>query len=105
VAGRSQGIPNRFRAGGRAFEAGLNFRVADSSRFVEGSEGSVFSEGSQTTDPSKNQRVGHPEEPNQLLSLDVLEWYYSIVGIRQEENARGFATRHPTQNQSLLTLR
>ena len=30
------------RAGGAAFEAGLNFRVADPSRFFEGSEGWLF---------------------------------------------------------------
>jgi hypothetical protein len=39
------------------------------------------------------QRVGHPEKPSQFLGVDVLEWYDSIVIIRDQKNAKGSATR------------
>ena len=29
--------------------------------------------------PFKNERFGHPQEPNQFLGVDVLEWYYPLV--------------------------
>jgi hypothetical protein len=31
--------------------------------------------------------------PSQLLCIDLLEWYNSIVGYRQQEKKEGFATR------------
>jgi len=38
--------------------------------------------------PFKTERVGHPEKQNQILGVDVLEWYHPIVRIRQQENTR-----------------
>jgi hypothetical protein len=35
--------------------------------------------------PFKTERVGHPEKLRQLLGVDVLEWYHSIVRICQQE--------------------
>ena len=40
---------------------------------------------SQNPDPFKTERVGHPEKLRQLLGVDVLEWYHSIVRICQQE--------------------
>jgi len=40
---------------------------------------------SQNPDPFKAERVGHPEKLRQLLGVDVLEWYHSIVRICQQE--------------------
>jgi RNA polymerase sigma factor (sigma-70 family) len=39
-----------------------------------------------------NQRVGHPEKPNQSLSVDVLEWYHPTVSTRPKKLKR---VRHP----------
>src|SRR5579863_5132102 len=45
--------------------------------------------------PFKPERVGHPEKQNRSPGVDVLEWYHPAVRVRQEENAKGWATRHP----------
>jgi hypothetical protein len=34
--------------------------------------------------PFKTERAGHPEKRNQSLGVDVLEWYYPIVRVRQQ---------------------
>jgi hypothetical protein len=38
--------------------------------------------------PSKPERVGHPEELNQSLGVDVLQWYHPNVICRQVEDSR-----------------
>jgi hypothetical protein len=48
----------------------------------------------QSPDPFETERVGHPKKPNQSLWVDVLEWYHPIVRVRQQDNAKGWATRH-----------
>ena len=40
-----------------------------------------------------NQRVGHPEKPNQLLCIDVPEWYNSVGHNGSQKGAKGLATR------------
>jgi hypothetical protein len=40
-----------------------------------------------------NQRVGHPEEPNQSPGVDVLEWNNLTGRFRQQGNLKGLATR------------
>jgi hypothetical protein len=47
----------------------------------------------QSPDPFETERVGHPKKPNQSLWVDVLEWYHPIVRVRQQDNAKGWATR------------
>jgi len=39
------------------------------------------------------ERVGHPENQNQLLGVDVLEWYHPTVIIRRQKNHERLATR------------
>jgi hypothetical protein len=34
------------------------------------------------------QKGGHPENLNQFLGIDVLEWYHPSVFVRQQENTR-----------------
>jgi hypothetical protein len=41
-------------------------------------------------------RVGHPQK--QSLGMKILEWYYSGMGIRQQENEKGWATRRIKNN-------
>jgi hypothetical protein len=43
--------------------------------------------------PSRPERVGHTEKQNQFLSVDVLEWYHSIVLAGNKKNVGGWATR------------
>jgi hypothetical protein len=38
--------------------------------------------------PFKPERVGHPENLNQSLGVDILEWYYPTVCLRQQQNTR-----------------
>jgi hypothetical protein len=52
--------------------------------------------------PFKSERVGHPEKLNQFLGVDVLEWYYPTVRIRQVKNAKGWATVGAIQNQAVI---
>jgi hypothetical protein len=40
---------------------------------------------SQNPDPLNPERVGHPENLNQSLGVDVLEWYHPIVRPRQQK--------------------
>ena len=42
----------------------------------------------QMPDPSKTERVGHPENLNHSLSDDVPQWYHPTVSARQEEKSR-----------------
>ena len=44
--------------------------------------------------PFEPERVGHPEELRQLLSVDVLEWYHPFVRISQQEKRERVG--HPT---------
>ena len=43
--------------------------------------------------PFKPERVGHPEQRNQSLGVDVLKWYHLIALAGNKKNAKGWATR------------
>jgi hypothetical protein len=90
-------------AGGQSFDPVLNFRVAHLSRRATGGGFCLWlvanefvgrgTEEKSTPRPFKTERVGHPEKLNQSLSVDVLQWHYSIVAVRQLKKAKGSATR------------
>ena len=43
--------------------------------------------------PFKPERVGHPEQRNQSLGVDVLKWYHPTVLAVNKTNTNGWATR------------
>jgi hypothetical protein len=51
--------------------------------------------------PSKNERVGHPEELKQFLGVDVLEWYHSTVQKYQQEKRERVG--HPPWHRAIQT--
>ena len=36
-------------------------------------------------DPVETEKVGHTEKLNQLLCIDVLDWYHSTMQVRQQK--------------------
>jgi hypothetical protein len=50
-------------------------------------------ENTKTPTLPKSRRVGHPEKLNKSFGDYLLEWYNSILGIRQLKKAKGSATR------------
>ena len=55
--------------------------------------------------PFKPERVGHAEQRNQSLGVDVLKWYHLIALAGNKKNAKGWATRPIDNHDALFTFR